>query len=37
VLVLLIRRFLILPEERYLLRRFGDAYAEYGSRVGRWL
>jgi protein-S-isoprenylcysteine O-methyltransferase Ste14 len=37
VLLLMIRRFLILPEERYLLRRFGDAYSDYSSRVGRWL
>jgi protein-S-isoprenylcysteine O-methyltransferase Ste14 len=37
VLILSIRRFLILPEERYLLRRFGEAYAAYCSDVGRWL
>jgi protein-S-isoprenylcysteine O-methyltransferase Ste14 len=37
VLILLIMRFLILPEERYLLRRFGHAYADYRARVRRWL
>ena len=27
----------ILPEERYLERRFGEAYASYRDRVHRWL
>ena len=27
----------ILPEERYLAERFGDAYAAYRARVRRWL
>lgn len=27
----------VLREERYLQRRFGDAYVEYKSRVRRWL
>lgn len=30
-------RFVIAREERYLERRFGAAYAEYRSRVRRWL
>ena len=29
--------FVILYEERTLRRRFGDEYAEYTRRVGRWL
>lgn len=27
----------IVPEERYLANKFGDAYAHYRSRVARWL
>jgi protein-S-isoprenylcysteine O-methyltransferase Ste14 len=27
----------VLPEERYLRRTFGPAYADYSSRVRRWL
>jgi protein-S-isoprenylcysteine O-methyltransferase Ste14 len=27
----------VLPEERYLTRTFGPAYADYSSRVRRWL
>ena len=43
VLVLLIPVFVILqrgvvvPEEDYLERRFGDAYRQYKARVPRWL
>ncbi|MCB2113816.1 MAG: isoprenylcysteine carboxylmethyltransferase family protein [Parvularculaceae bacterium] len=29
--------FVILPEERYLARRFGDEYAAYKARVRRWI
>ncbi|MFH1726089.1 MAG: isoprenylcysteine carboxylmethyltransferase family protein [Elusimicrobiota bacterium] len=30
-------RFAVRPEEAYLERKFGDRYAEYKSRVGRWV
>jgi protein-S-isoprenylcysteine O-methyltransferase Ste14 len=30
--------FIVLPvEERHLQNAFGDAYADYGARVRRWL
>lgn len=35
--VLYITRFQIRPEERVLQQLFGDAYAQYTSRVRRWL
>lgn len=35
--VLYVTRFQILPEERMLRARFGDAYADYLTRVPRWL
>jgi protein-S-isoprenylcysteine O-methyltransferase Ste14 len=35
--LLLVRRFVIAPEERYLERRFGAEYAAYRQRVRRWL
>lgn len=35
--VLTVRRIVIEPEERYLAERFGQRYAEYRSRVRRWL
>ena len=35
--VLYITRFQILPEERALAARFGDAWIAYRSRVRRWL
>ena len=34
--VLYIGRFQIAPEERALLARFGNTYAEYMTKVGRW-
>lgn len=37
VFALYITRFQILPEERALEARFGDAYADYRARVRRWL
>lgn len=35
--VLFINRFQIIPEERIMAGKFGDAYAAYKSRVRRWL
>jgi len=35
--VLYINRFQILPEERALAARFGSSFAEYKTRVRRWL
>jgi protein-S-isoprenylcysteine O-methyltransferase Ste14 len=34
--VVLLVRFAIVPEERYLEATFGEAYREYRSRVPRW-
>lgn len=31
-----LHRFAILPEERYLEEKFGDAYRDYKARVRRW-
>jgi protein-S-isoprenylcysteine O-methyltransferase Ste14 len=33
----IVRQFVILPEERYLRRRFGAEYEAYAGRVRRWL
>ena len=33
----IVQQFVILPEERYLRRRFGTAYEAYAQRVRRWL
>ena len=35
--VIFITRFQIIPEERVLHKKFGDAYAAYQGRVRRWL
>lgn len=35
--VLFITRFQIIPEERVLLKKFGDAYAAYQRQVRRWI
>lgn len=35
--LLLIQRFVILPEERYLRRRFGRDYEQYTRKVRRWI
>lgn len=32
-----VQQFVIVPEERYLRRRFGAAYDDYTRRVRRWL
>ncbi len=37
VFVLFITRFQIVPEERALVRLFGDEFATYAARVRRWL
>jgi protein-S-isoprenylcysteine O-methyltransferase Ste14 len=37
VLVIIISRGVIVPEEKYLLRAFGNAYTEYKSKVRRWI
>ncbi len=33
----LLQRFVILPEETYLERKFGETYLSYKNRVRRWL
>lgn len=35
--LLVVQRFVIVPEERYLRRRFGAEYEAYTQRVRRWL
>jgi len=35
--LMIVQLFVILPEERYLRRRFGSSYEEYTRRVRRWL
>lgn len=35
--LLVVQQFVIVPEERYLQRRFGAEYDAYTRRVGRWL
>lgn len=35
--VLVVQQFVIVPEERYLRRRFGAEYEAYTRRVGRWV
>lgn len=37
VFVLYLRRFQILPEERWMQRRFGDAFSDYCRRTRRWV
>lgn len=37
IFVLFITRFQILPEERAMQARFGEAYSAYRARVRRWL
>ena len=37
VAVLVIDRWVILPEEAYLVRKFGKPYSDYQKRVRRWL
>lgn len=35
--LVIIQQFVIIPEEQYLQRRFGNDYASYARRVRRWL
>lgn len=35
--LLAVQRFVIVPEENYLRRRFGAEYGEYTHRVRRWV
>lgn len=35
-MIFVLQRLLIIPEEQYLLGRFGEQYAAYMSRVRRW-
>ena len=35
--LLIVQRFVIVPEEKYLRRRFGTDYEAYTRRVRRWL
>ncbi len=37
VLIILITYLLIQPEERYLMRAFGNSYSDYKKRVRRWI
>jgi protein-S-isoprenylcysteine O-methyltransferase Ste14 len=37
VLIVLINYFIILPEERYLIRAFGNSYSDYKQNVRRWI
>jgi protein-S-isoprenylcysteine O-methyltransferase Ste14 len=37
LVIVAVRHLVIRPEEQYLSQRFGQAYADYQSRVRRWL
>jgi protein-S-isoprenylcysteine O-methyltransferase Ste14 len=37
LVIVAVRQLVIRPEEQYLSERFGQAYADYQSRVRRWL
>jgi protein-S-isoprenylcysteine O-methyltransferase Ste14 len=37
ILIIVITYRVILPEERYLTRAFGDEYADYKKKVRRWI
>ena len=37
LLIVLVTYRVILPEERYLMRAFGDEYADYKKKVRRWI
>jgi protein-S-isoprenylcysteine O-methyltransferase Ste14 len=35
--VVFMSRFQVVPEERWLMERFGDEFAEYMTKTRRWL
>lgn len=37
LVIMLLQRFVIQKEERYLMNAFGEDYAAYQRRVGRWM
>ena len=37
LLIIVISNFIILPEEKYLTRAFGDSYSDYRKKVRRWI
>ncbi len=37
ILILLVTRLIILREEKYLMRSFGNSYADYKEKVRRWI
>jgi protein-S-isoprenylcysteine O-methyltransferase Ste14 len=37
VLIVLVQYLIILPEERYLMRAFGNSYSDYKNKVRRWI
>jgi protein-S-isoprenylcysteine O-methyltransferase Ste14 len=37
VVIVVVRRYVIAREERYMRRRFGAAYDDYARRVRRWI
>lgn len=37
VLIILIKKILIIPEENYLLKKFDKRYKDYKNKTGRWI